>query len=98
MLLTVNLKNGGIKMEIDDKLYTIGHRNNYLAAIQRDSTIHKSAGGYAFRTVEEAQQAIDELRQPTWAIWELDGEWDADVGEDGYLKHPVKILGLVEEL
>jgi hypothetical protein len=65
-------------------IYTIGHKENYLAAIAERGTVHKIGkrepnmraeiypngypGGYAFLTIEDAQRRIVEEGKV--------GEWD----------------------
>lgn len=83
-------------------IYTIGHEPSYLKAIadSPDSTIQKIGkqmlceqfpdgyeGGYAFRSVEDAQYRIDEQYSTDGfvvfgmkAIWETDTEKNQDGG------------------
>jgi hypothetical protein len=58
-------------------LYTIGHTKNYSKVLNPDSTVFKLAGGYAFQTIEDAQQRIQELNMDAyWSVYELDTTWD----------------------
>lgn len=62
-------------------IYTIGHRANYLANLSESETgqIVKLAGGYAFRTREDAERRIvEEEKVGVWDIFGLDADWDRD--------------------
>lgn len=84
-------------------IYTIGHKANYLAAIMQHGVIQKAAGGYAFKTEEDAQRRIEEVRQQgNWVIWGVDGDWDThtELAPDGWwrlLIEPRSIIPLVSE-
>lgn len=79
-------------------IYTIGNRENYLAAISDSGKIQKVGrhtqtdgtlypGGYAFQTIEAAQQRIAEEGQVgKWSVFGLDAEWDSDTEQavDGW--------------
>ena len=73
-------------------IYTIGHEKNYLASIAANGPIKKLGrdgasshkpkdypGGYAFKTIGEAQRRIDE-GYPTrgFAVFGLEADWGKD--------------------
>ena len=75
-------------------IYTIGHKTNYLAAIQREGVIQKVGkrlpgedpnypdgypGGYAFRTLEDAARGLlEEDKSGKWGIFGMDADWERD--------------------
>lgn len=75
-------------------IYTIGHKVNYLNAIEKHGTIQKLGkkppgddpdypngypGGYAFRTLEDARRGlVEEDKHGTWAIFGIDADWEQD--------------------
>lgn len=66
-------------------IYTIGHKDSYLAAIAEHGVIEKSGrsetypGGYAFRTAEDAQRRIDEAHVcEGLAVFGLEADWETD--------------------
>lgn len=60
--------------------YTVGHRENYRAAIAQHGEILKQKGGYAFHRFELACQFLEEHSHvEDWAIWELHGFADEDM-------------------
>lgn len=79
-------------------IYTIGHRENYLKNIERYGTIQKLGrlapgvddrypegypGGYAFKTLEDAQRGlIEENPSGTWAVFGIEADWDQDTAPD----------------
>lgn len=75
-------------------IYTIGHKENYLAAIREHGAIQKLGrrppgffddypdgypGGYAFKTIEDAKRGlVEEDEHVTWAVFGLEAEWERD--------------------
>lgn len=79
-------------------IYTIGDRDNYLAAIQRDGIIQKLGkkqpgehpdypdgypGGYAFQTLDDALRGLREEDQSgRWTVFGMDANWEQDTEPD----------------
>ena len=93
-------------------IYTIGHRESYLANIARYGTIHKRGlfvgedgklylGGIVFRTREDAAQFIERHPDHGWAVFGLLADWDVDtalydIDEWHRLLHDAEIVVLPE--
>ncbi len=55
-------------------IYTIGHTKNYERMFRDPNVgqVFKMPGGYAFKTVDEAQRRIDELNMNDfWSIYQM---------------------------
>jgi len=94
-------------------IYTIGHVENYLKAIadSPDGAIKKLGrcepgerfpdgytGGYAFKTVEDAQRRIDEAYPDRgFGVFGLDAEWEMDTTQNtnGWWHNLVNSSGII---
>lgn len=92
-------------------IYTIGHRENYLKEMSRRAANYLNPmtktgrgfwggeyyhGGYAFKTIEDAQRRINEAHKDAgYAVFGIDADWERDTvrADDGWwhllLKHAV---------
>lgn len=72
--------------QIRKPVYTVGHEVSYdtgLAQLGPDfmkmGPNKHYAGGYALQSVADAERLIKECeREWTWAVYELDADWDED--------------------
>lgn len=75
-------------------IYTIGHKSAYEAAYKEFGALTKTgktesyAGGYAFRTQEEAQAFVDEAA-PEFAVFPMLADWETETepSKDGRYHH-----------
>lgn len=84
-------------------IYTIGHKSSYQEAIEKYGSITKLEGGYAFKSVEDAQKRIQEHgKEELWVVWGLAASWESDTQQDGdnwwhILNKEVPIIDLISK-
>lgn len=71
-------------------VYTVGHTENYKAAIAANGVIQKTGkregyqGGIIFQNVEDAKRYLDETgNADIWSVWGVDAEWGVDTKPTG---------------
>lgn len=69
-------------------IYTIGHRESYRKALSENYPVNKTgrketySGGCVWKTPEEARAYLQSLGLPNYAVYEIDANWNIDVGEN----------------
>lgn len=71
-------------------IYTVGNKKSYTRAIRHNRQLEPDnpsvmvkvgkeenyAGGYAFSTLQDAQQFIDQSQAANWAVFTLRADWN----------------------
>lgn len=102
---------GVVDVGMSSHCYTIGHTVNYRKAIEetgqiekcgRDGCCNGDKGGYAFRTVEDAKQRIQEQgKQGEWSVWEMETEFDSNTypnPDGGWWHHLINDAPITREI
>lgn len=68
-------------------IYTVGVKQSYLKAIEREGNIKKAIGGSVWKTYQEAffYSELSTLQNgKIYDVFGVDADWDKDTVPDGY--------------